>query len=320
MSIFDKRENFKPFEYPEVIQFSDAVAKTYWTANEHSFSRDATEYNTILTDAERSAIKKTVLAISQIEVGVKSFWSNLPHRIPKPEIHGVCSCFSDCEFRHSIAYSKLLEVLGLNSEFDNLQEHKALIDRHNYLSKYKDFQNSSLEDLFKSLLLFTLFIENVSLFGQFYIIMSFNKHKNIFKDLSTTVDATSKEEAIHSEFGIWVINKIKEENPTWWGEPTQNLVREYVEKAYEAEKKVLGWIFEDGYPDFLPEQELDVFLKDRFNSSLRGIGIEDYFSVDRRKLKNSDWFEVTLLASTHADFFDKRPITYSRDALAGDLF
>jgi ribonucleoside-diphosphate reductase beta chain len=54
----------------------------------------------------------------------------------------------------------------------------------------------------KSVLLFSLFIEHVSLFSQFLIMMSFNKEKNLFKGISNVVEATSKEEEIHGNFGI----------------------------------------------------------------------------------------------------------------------
>ena len=53
----------------------------------------------------------------------------------------------------------------------------------------------------KSVLLFSLFIEHVSLFSQFLIMMSFNKEKNVLKGISNVVEATSKEEEIHGNFG-----------------------------------------------------------------------------------------------------------------------
>ena len=61
-----------------------------------------------------------MLAISHIEVAVKSFWGDLYHRIPKPEIGSVGSTFAESEVRHADAYSHLLEILGLNSEFKEL--------------------------------------------------------------------------------------------------------------------------------------------------------------------------------------------------------
>ena len=60
----------------------------------------------------------------------------------------------------------------------------------------------------KSVLLF-LFIEHVSLFSQFLIMMSFNKEKDVLKGISNVVEATSKEEDIHGNFGAEIINIIK---------------------------------------------------------------------------------------------------------------
>ena len=58
-----------------------------------------------------------------------------------------------------------------------------------------------------------MFVENVSLFSQFLIMMAFNKHKNVLKGISNAVEATSKEEDIHARFGFELVNIIREENP-----------------------------------------------------------------------------------------------------------
>ena len=55
--------------------------------------------------------------------------------------------------------------------------------------------------------------------------MSFNKEKNLFKGISNVVEATSKEEEIHGNFGSELINIIKEENPEDEGQsPTQKKI------------------------------------------------------------------------------------------------
>ena len=62
--------------------------------------------------------------------------------------------------------------------------------------------------ILNQLLLFSLFIEHVSLFSQFLIMMSFNKELNLLKGISNVVEATSKEEEIHGNFGAEIINII----------------------------------------------------------------------------------------------------------------
>ena len=54
--------------------------------------------------------------------------------MPKPELNGLGATFAECEFRHSEAYSRLLEVLGYNDEFNNVIEIPAIRERIDYLN------------------------------------------------------------------------------------------------------------------------------------------------------------------------------------------
>ena len=188
-----------------------------------------------------------MLAISQIEVAVKTFWGDIYKKLPKPEIGAVGISFAESEVRHHDAYSHLLEILGLNAEFEKIVEIPVINNRIKYLSNALETAKSEDDrEYTRSILLFSLFIEHVSLFSQFLIIMSFNKHKNIFKGISNAVEATSKEEQIHGLFGIDVINIIREEHPEWFDEELIDDINKSCQKAYAAEEKIVDWIFEDG--------------------------------------------------------------------------
>jgi ribonucleoside-diphosphate reductase beta chain len=120
--IFEKRINLKPYEYPQLYEYVPAIRHSYWIHTEFNFTSDIQDFKSRLTAVERSAIKNTMLAISQIEVAVKSFWGDLYQRMPKPEIGAVGSTFAESEVRHADAYSHLLEILGLNNEFKALKK------------------------------------------------------------------------------------------------------------------------------------------------------------------------------------------------------
>ena len=117
-SIFERRINLKPYEYPELYEYVPAIRHSYWIHSEFNFTSDIQDFKTRLSDIERCAIKNTLLAISQIEVAVKSFWGDIYHKIPKPEVGSVGATFAESEVRHADAYSHLLEILGLNKEFE----------------------------------------------------------------------------------------------------------------------------------------------------------------------------------------------------------
>ena len=322
--IFEKRINLKPYEYPHLYEYVPAIRHSYWIHSEFNFTSDIQDFKIQLTDSERSAIKNTMLAISQIEVAVKSFWGDIYHRIPKPEIGSVGSTFAESEVRHADAYSHLLEILGLNSEFKELKKKPAIMKRVRYLeTALKNSKSDDNREYAESILLFSLFIEHVSLFSQFLIIMAFNKHKNMLKGISNVVEATSKEEQIHGDFGIDLIKILQKENPDWFTKNYHESIQQMCKDAFEAESEVVDWIFENGELDFLPKSVINEFLKNRFNNSLESIGIEKVFDVDQALVSETEWFDDEIIGTKHGDFFVKRSINYSKKTqsiTSDDLF
>lgn len=323
-SLFRKRTTLKPHEYPELSEYVDGVRHSYWVHTEFSFTSDVHDFKTNINDAEASAIKNAMLAIAQIEVAVKSFWGDLYKKLPKPEIAAVGMTFAESEVRHMDAYAHLLEILGLNEDFKTLQDVPAIKKRINYLEKVILLSKTNDDrDYANSIALFSLFIEHVSLFSQFLIIMAFNKHKNLFKGISNAVEATSKEEQIHGMFGTHLINIIKSEHPEWFGAEHEQEVRDMCEQAYEAEMKIIDWIFEQGELDFLPKKVVQEFIKNRFNMALEGIGLGKMFDIDHDLLAETDWFDEEVFATKHTDFFYKRSINYTKrqqSVTTSDLF
>ena len=322
--IFEKRINLKPYEYPQLYEYVPAIRHSYWIHSEFNFTSDIQDFKSRLSATEQSAIKNTMLAISQIEVAVKSFWGDLYHRIPKPEIGSVGSTFAESEVRHADAYSHLLEILGLNSEFKALKKKPAIMKRVQYLeAALKNSKSDDNKEYAEAILLFSLFIEHVSLFSQFLIIMAFNKHKNMLKGISNVVEATSKEEQIHGDFGIDLIKILQNEHPEWFSSEYKTYIQNVCKEAFEAEKHVVDWIFENGELDFLPKAVVNEFLKNRFNKSLESIGIDKVFEVDEKLVSETEWFDDEIIGTKHGDFFVKRSINYSKRAqsiTSDDLF
>src|SRR5690606_14025688 len=247
MGIFEKRVSYKPFEYPEVLQFVDAINKSFWVHSEVDFTADVQDFQSQLEPHEKNAVKNALLAIAQIEVSVKTFWGNLYNHLPKPELNGLGTTFAECEFRHSEAYSRLVEVLGYNNEFEKLIEIPVIKERIEYLSDA--LSNVRSEDKKKytlSLILFSILIENVSLFSQFAIILSFTRFKGLMKNVSNIIAWTSVDEQIHANAGIYLVNKVKDEYPEMFDEETNDEIIRIVKESIEVESRIIEWIFSAG--------------------------------------------------------------------------
>ena len=322
--IFGKRTNLKPYEYPELYEYVSSIRHSYWVHTEFNYTSDVNDFHVNVSPSERGAIKNAMLAIAQIEVAVKTFWGDIYKKMPKPEIGAVGFTFAESEVRHMDAYSHLVEILGLNADFETLTEIPIIKKRIAYLEKTITLSRTDENRQYMhSVLLFSLFIEHVSLFSQFLIIMSFNKHRNLFKGISNAVEATSKEEQIHGMFGIDIINIIKKEHPEWFDQNCKDMIVNACRDAFEAESAVIDWIFEAGELEFLPAANVKEFVKQRFNNSLASIGLPRIFDVSEALLQETDWFDDEVIATKHVDFFQKRSINYNKRSLSvtsDDLF
>ncbi len=324
MSIFTKRINYKPFEYPEILEFTNAINRSFWVHSEVDFTADIQDFLSHLSPVEQEIVKRSLLAIAQIEVNVKTFWGNLFTHLPKPEFNGLGSTFAECEFRHSEAYSRLLEVLGYNNAFEKIIDIPVIKKRIDYLSNaLKHSKADNKKDYLKSLILFTILIENVSLFSQFAIILSFTRFKGAMKNVSNIIAWTSVDEQIHANAGIYIINKIKEEFPDYFDATSINEINTIVKESIEIESEILDWIFEWSELETISKENLLNFMKFRLDESLKQIGLEKIFNISEKEYQPMIWFEEEIFANSLDDFFAKRPVDYTKhdkSITANDLF
>jgi ribonucleoside-diphosphate reductase beta chain len=324
MGLFEKRINYKPFEYPEVLRFTEAINKSFWVHTEVDFTADTQDFHSHLSPQEQSAVKNSLLTIAQIEVAVKSFWGNLYSRFPKPELNGLGSTFAECEFRHSEAYSRLLEVLGYNNAFEKLIEVPVVKERIHFLSSALSKVNSASEKEYViSLILFTILVENVSLFSQFAVVLSFTRFKGLMKNVSNIIAWTSVDEQIHANAGIYLINKIKEEYPGLIDESLREQTVEMIREFVEIEEQIIDWIFSEGETSTIGKSDLLNFIKFRVDESLRKIDFPELFFISSIQYAPMKWFEEEVFANSMDDFFAKRPVDYTKhdkSITAADLF
>lgn len=316
-NIFEKRVAYKPFEYPEVLTFVEAINKSYWVHSEVDFTADVQNFKANLTLIEQEVVKRSLLSIAQVEVGVKSFWGDLYKMFPKPEMNGLGATFAESEFRHSEAYSRLLEVLGYNGEFEKLTTIPVFKNKIENIEANLNIHNTPVWRL----LYFTLVIENASLFSQFANILSFTRFKGYMKNVSNIIAWTSIDEQTHANAGVFLINEIQKQNPLSDYEKKQflNSIEEYLQQ----ESDLLDWIYEGGELDFFSKEDMLNFMKYRVDESLEKIGFGKVFNITSEQYNPMQWFEEEVFANELDDFFAKRPTAYTKhdkSITSNDLF
>ena len=322
--IFEEQISRKPDHYPWAQEFIEAMHNGFWTDKEFSFTSDIQDFKVNLNETEKEIIVRTLSAIGQIEVAVKKFWAKLGDNLPHPSLTDLGYVMANVEVIHNNAYERLLKVLGLEEIFEENLKLDFIEGRVNYLRKYTHrFYKDSKKQYVYALILFTLFVENVSLFSQFYVINWFNRYKNVLKDTGQQVKYTRNEENIHALAGIKIINTIREEHPDLFDEELQAKIIQESQAAFTAESKLVDWMV-NGYEEKgLNAAILKEFIKNRINESLTQIGFNEAFEVDKELLGDTVWFEEELLGNNATDFFHSRPVEYSKNSQtfdADDLF
>lgn len=322
--IFEEQISRKPDHYPWTQEFIEAMHNGFWTDKEFSFSSDVQDFNVNLKENEREMIIRTLSAIGQIEVAVKKFWAKLGDNLPHPSLTDLGYVMANVEVIHNNAYERLLKVLGLEDIFEENLKLDFIEGRVNYLRKYTHrFYKDSKKQYVYALILFTLFVENVSLFSQFYVINWFNRYKNVLKDTGQQVKYTRNEENLHALAGIKIINTIRDEHPELFDRELEERVASEAKDAFEAEGYLVDWMVNGFNEKGLSADILKEFIKNRINDSLEKIGFDSAFDVDTSLLEDTMWFEEELVGNNATDFFHSRPVEYSKNSQtfdADDLF
>ena len=311
--IFEEQIGRKPDCYPWTQDFIEAMHNGFWTDKEFNFQSDIQDFRVSLSEQEREIIVRALATIGQLEISVKKFWAKLGDNLPHPSINDMGYVMANTEVIHGDSYERLLEVLGIDDAFDNILELDIIKGRVNYLRKHlRRFHTDNKKQFIYSLILFTLFVENIALFSQFYTISWFGKYKNLLKDTNKQVEYTSREENLHAMIGMKIINVIRKEHPELFDEELEEKILSESQEAVKYEMQIVEWIVNGYGAENLNSEVLKEFIKNRMNDSLKEIGFNKMFDVDKELLSKTTWFEEQVLGNNNTDFFHSRPVEYSK--------
>lgn len=313
--LFEEQVSRKPNLYPWTQDIIDALWTSHWTPNEFNFRSDYAQFHSNLSEQERGVIVRTLAAIGQIEIAVKRFWGDLGKNFPHPSMTDMGFVMANNEVIHNQAYEKLLDVLRLQTAFDAALKEPVVAGRVAYLRKYLERHYSDdRKQYIYSIILFTLFVENTSLFGQFYTIMHFNRFQNVLKDTAQQVQYTRNEEMLHAKAGILLINTLRAEYPEYFDDELEARVVEECSAALRYEGKIIDWMLQGYEGESLSADILKAFVKRRLSDAMKEISFPSLFMDDSELslLPKTHWMDEETKGATLTDFFQKRPVEYAK--------
>ena len=305
-NIFENERYLDP-EYQFLDKYVGIMFRGFWTPAKYEKlikEQDVPYYFNSMDTIDQEAIKRCILAVALVEDKVKVYWPSLQFDLPQTVIGDIGGVFGLSETVHRRSYHSLLENLKIDPQ--EIYQHKAAQGRIEYLSKYleKDPKVIGKKRILKKLVLFTSLVERVSLFTQFYILMSYARGNRGLETISALQQTTATEEMVHYSCGMEIINKIKQENPQLWDEYLVELIEKNIKESHKAEIQLINWFFEKGVPIHLTKDEVLNFLNYNMNAVAKDLELDISFSYDKDFYEEKNkWFMEKISTAGEPDFF-----------------
>jgi ribonucleoside-diphosphate reductase beta chain len=237
-----------PFKYHWAWDKYLAGCANHWMPQEVSMSRDIAQWkdSTALTDDERLIIKRNLgffttadsLAANNIVLGTY-------RHITAPECRQYLLRQGFEEAIHTHAYQYIVESLGLDESeiFNAYQEVPSIKAKDDFLIPFINtltdptFKTGTAEtdqELLRSLIVFACIMEGLFFYVGFAQILALGR-QNKMQGAAEQYQYILRDESMHCNFGIDVINTIKLENPHLWTAQFRDEIKALMQHAVELE-------------------------------------------------------------------------------------
>jgi ribonucleoside-diphosphate reductase beta chain len=308
-----ERIYYKPFEYPQFFEYFKLQQQAHWLPNEVPMADDLVDFKTKLTPQESNLIIQVLRFFTQGDMEVQNNYnSKLVGVFPKPEITMMLSAFAAMETIHVWAYSHLNDTLGLPEvEYRAFREYEAMRDKYEYL---QNFDTSSRHGIAKNLAIFGGFMEGVSLFGSFAILMNFPR-RGLLKNVGQIITWSIRDESLHSEGVCALFREFIKENQDLWTEDFRAELYQACDDMLELEDKFIDTCFSLGAVEGLTPAKVKAYIRYIANKRLQDLNLEARYDIPENPLP---WMNLMVNGKEHANFFETRATEYAKGVIVDD--
>ncbi len=293
----------------------------HWMPTEVSMAKDIEMWQSnCLSDAEKLVIMRNLgffstaesLVGNNIVLSIYKFVTN-----PECRQYMLRQAFEEAIHTHTFHY--IVESLNLDenrvfnmyNEINSIHAKDAFemklteeILSHSFTTKTEEGMQKFLENLIG----YYIIMEGIFFYSGFAMILSLHR-QNKMVGIGEQFQYILRDETIHLNFGIDLINGIKEENPTLWTEQFQNRMTDKIKQAVELEVHYAQ--------DCLPQGILGLtapmfreYTQYIANRRLERIGLEAQYSSHNP----FPWMSETIDLGKEKNFFETRVTEYQSAA------
>ena len=309
-----------PIKYNWAWDKYQAGCANHWMPHEVNMQKDVEQWKTpgILTEDEIQVVKRNFgffataesLAANNISLGTYRLITN-----PECRQYLLRQAFEEAVHVHSYQY--MVESLGLDEGeiFNMYMEIPSVHDKDAFCLEYIDtltnpnFNTGTIEtdqQLLKSLIAFAMIMEGLFFYVGFVQILSLGR-QNKLPGCSEQVQYILRDETLHLNFGVDVINQIKLENPQLWTAAFQKEIVTMMKTAVDLETRYIDEAMPRGFLG-LNVDMFKQFLAFVANRRMEQIGMEPLFPGNN--FNPFPWIAEIIDLKKEKNFFESRVTEY----------
>ena len=308
-----------PIKYMWAWQKYQDGCANHWMPNEINMAADINLWRDPngLTAEERLIIERNLgffstadsLVANNIVLGVYKHITN-----PECRQYLLRQAFEEAVHTH--AYQHVVESLSLDQAriFNMYREVPSVAEKANFALPYTQsladphFQTGTPENdqrLLRDLIAYYIVFEGIFFYVGFAQVLSMGR-RNKMVGTAEQFQYILRDESMHCNFGIDMINQIKQENPELWSQSFQEEITSIIKRGVELEKAYAYDTMENGILGLNAETFAE-YVEYVANRRFRQIGLDEQYPGAKNPFP---WMSELIDLKKEKNFFETRVTEY----------
>jgi ribonucleoside-diphosphate reductase beta chain len=307
-----------PMKHAWAWEYYNNANANHWLPTEIGMQLDIEQWKSpnALTPDERHAFE-TVLGFftTADSIAANNIVIATYRQITSPEIRMYLLRQAYEEAIHTHAYQYIVESLGMDESkiFNMYRERDAIYNKASFILSFNEgifdpgFKTGTFENdqkFLENLCVFSLILEGIFFYSSFAVMFGFQRQHKL-TGAAEQIQYIMRDESMHLNFGLKLINTIKEENPQLWTPEFQEKIIAWVREAARLEYTYAAEVFPNGifgmnaagfkqYIEYIADRRLD------------RVGLPKQFNVENP----FPWMGEAVDLAKEKNFFETRVIEY----------
>lgn len=309
---------YKPFHFPEFVNFAIDSESMFWGEWESSLQRDVNQWKDgTITPEEKNHITQILRLFTQSDQIVGGSYVDvfLPY-FKNNEVRMALLSIANRESTHMRAYALLNDTLGLDeAEYRAFLEYEEMADKAEFMQDFYTLHPTP-EEMGLNLAR-TVMNEGMSLFSAFVQLLNYQRPEAGSKMLGMCeiVEWSVRDETKHVEVMAALFRRFVEDHPKIVTDEFKRAIYEMYREGVDLEDKFIELSFALGGPKALTKDEVKQYIRFIADRRLTQLGLKANWGIEKNPLP---WVDHIISGDTQKNFFEGRVTDYNHKGMEGE--